>query len=181
MLTPIERQYEEIGQIVRSQGIHGEVVIISEYDVPILFDEKDLVYVQNMRGDLIPARIEKSRIKSQKNQISFFVKFEHVADRKQAEELRGFSVFKRKSEVEPLLKDNPDEIFDLSDFVVFDEQQNIIGTVDDVIDNPAHPILVVQQQGLNPLLIPFVDEYVVEVQESEQRIVCKNIDQLADL
>ena len=87
MLEPIENQYMLIGYIARSHGVKGEVLVISEIEAPALFDEVDLVLLQNERGDLFPARVSSVRVDQQPGRLSFFVKFEHVTDRTQAENL----------------------------------------------------------------------------------------------
>ncbi|HET6528075.1 MAG TPA: ribosome maturation factor RimM [Balneolaceae bacterium] len=179
MLEPIENQYEKIGYIARSHGIQGEVVFIPEMYAPALFDSLDLVRLENARGDLIPARIESARVQEKGNRLSFFVKFEHVTDRTQAEKLKHTSVFAEAEAIGSLV-DAEDEVIDFTTFEVRVDD-TFIGSVREVIDNPAHPILKVITDDQNQLLIPFVDEYVVEVDEESQIIQCQNLDQLADL
>ncbi|HEX6982029.1 MAG TPA: ribosome maturation factor RimM [Balneolaceae bacterium] len=179
MLEPIENQYKKIGYIARSHGVQGEIVIIPEMDAPALFDSLDLVHLENARGDLVPARIESVRVQEKNNRLSFFVKFEHVTDRTQAEKLKHASVFAEAEAVESLI-DSDDTPVDLTIFEVRVDD-TFIGSVREVMDNPAHPILKVITDDQNQLLIPFVDEYVVEVNEDQQIIQCQNLDQLADL
>lgn len=179
MLEPIANQYQPIGYIARSHGVNGEVVIISDFETPQLFDSIDLVHFENARGDLVPARIESVRVQHKNNRLSFFVKFEHVTDRTQAEELKNYAVFANRGDVQNLV-DQLDEPVDFSSFDIrFNGKK--YGTVEMVIDNPAHPILQVVTADQKQLLIPFVDEYVLKVDEEQQTIECQNLDQLADL
>ncbi len=178
MLEPIEDQYQQIGYIARSHGVKGEVLILSEIYAPQLFDDIDLAYIQNARGDLIPVRIESVRIQEKNNRLSFFVKFEHVSDRTQAEELKGFSVYAANDKVAGL---DDDEREDYTSFEVTDDNGNRIGIVEDSIENPAHLILQIATDDEQQLLVPFVDEYVVLTDKEKKVIRCQNLDQLAGL
>ena len=179
MLEPIEDQYLLIGHIARSHGVKGEVLLISEVQAPQLFDDIDLAHIQNVRGDLIPARIESFRVQEKNNRLSFFVKFEHVSDRNQAEELKSCPVYLLKEKVDDLIDD--DEYVDYTEFEIKDDQENNIGIITGVIENPAHPILEVLTDNQEKLLIPFVDEYISSVDEDQGIIYCQNLEQLTNL
>ncbi len=179
MLEPIENQYTQIGHISRSHGVEGDVLIIPEMYTPTLFDALDLVHITNARGELVPARIESVRVQEKNNRLSFFVKFEHVTDRTQAENLKNAAVYADRDIVESLL--DPDALpLDLTSFDVLADGQSI-GTVEAMLENPAHPILEVVTNEQDQLLIPLVDEYVVDIDEESEQIRCKNLDQLRGL
>lgn len=179
MLESIEAQYQQIGYIARSHGVQGEVLIIPEMYAPTLFDTLDLVRIENTRGDLIPARIESVRVQEKNNRLSFFVKFEHVTDRTQAEQLKQHAVFTDRKKVEPLI-DRKESPLDIRSFTVRNKDQHI-GTVESIIDNPAHPILEIATDDNEKLLVPYVDEYVMAVDEKNQQIQCQNLEQLKGL
>lgn len=180
MLQPIEKQYLQIGYIARSHGVNGEVVILPERITPQLFNDIDLAHIQDARGDLIPARIESVRVQQKNNRLSFFVKFEHVTDRNQAEELKGFAVYIKRDKTGHLIEDD-DTSADYASFNVYDESERPVGVVNRVIENPAHPILEITTRNDTQLLVPFVDEYVVSSDEKNRVIVCQNLDQLTDV
>lgn len=176
MLEPVENQYEKIGYISRSHGVQGEVLMIPDFYAPTLFDALDLVRLETARGDLVPARIESVRVQEKNNRLSFFVKFEHVTDRTQAENLKNASVFADREIVESLL-DADDLLLDLTSFVIVCEGKSI-GNVEEMLENPAHPILQVVTNEQEQLLIPLVDEYVADIDEEAKQIQCKNLNQL---
>ena len=179
MLEPIENQYKKIGYIARSHGVQGDVLIIPEFYAPTLFDTLDLVRIENTRGELIPARVESVRVQEKNNRLSFFVKFEHVTDRTQAEELKHFGVFADRETVEGLI--NQDDVpIDFTAFEVWEDGKSI-GSVEAMIENPAHPILQVVTDEQEQLLIPLVDEYVTGIDKETEKIQCKNLDQLRGL
>jgi 16S rRNA processing protein RimM len=176
MLEPIENQYEKIGYISRSHGVQGEVLVIPDIYAPSLFDALDLVSIETTRGDLIPARIESVRVQEKNNRLSFFVKFEHLTDRTQAENLKNSSVFADREIVESML-DTDDLPPDLTSFAIISDGQSI-GKVEEMLENPAHPILQVVTNKQEQLLIPLVDEYVADIDEEVKEIQCKNLEQL---
>ncbi len=179
MLEPIENQYTKIGYISRSHGVEGDVLIIPDIYAPTLFDVLDLVRIETARGDLIPARVGSVRVQEKNNRLSFFVKFEHVTDRTQAEELKNQAVFADRETVESLL--DPDALpLDLTSFEVWADD-NKIGSVVTMMQNPAHPILKVVTDEQDQLLIPLVDEYIVDIDEESQKIQCQNLGQLRSL
>lgn len=177
MLESIENQYHKIGYIARSHGVQGEVLIISELDAPTLFDSLDLVRIENARGDLIPARVESVRVQEKHHRLSFFVKFEHVTDRTQADRLKQHAVFADRGQVEHLLDRNDDKPADMTSFEVRMDDRRI-GSVEEILHNPAHPILQISTHNGEQLLVPFVDEYVTEVDEAHRQIHCRNLEQL---
>jgi len=179
MLEPIEDQYLRVGYIARSHGTDGKVLIVSEVNVPHLFEEIDLAHIQNARGDLIPARIESARVQQKNNRLSFFVKFEHVSDRNQAEKLKGFPVFVSREKTAPLFEQQGEP--DYTTFTIVDRENEIEGYISEVIDNPAHPLLQVITENREKFLVPFVDEYIVRINEDEKVIQCRNLNQLAEL
>jgi 16S rRNA processing protein RimM len=179
MLESIENQYQQIGYISRSHGVQGDVLIIPEIYAPTLFDALDLVRIENARGDLVPARVESVRVQEKKNRLSFFVKFEHVSDRTQAEDLKNSAVYADREMVEDLL--DPDEMpLDFTSFNVWADGEHV-GSVEAMLQNPAHPIIQVITTEQKELLIPVVDEYVAKVDEENQKIQCKNLHQLEGL
>lgn len=178
MLEPVDQQYVMVGSIARSQGVDGTVLLIPEICTPELFDTIDLVRLQDARGDLVPARIESIRVQQKNNRLSFFVKFDHITDRNQAETIKNFRVYAAKTAVDHLIKQESSDSF--ISFEVKDNNDAIVGTVDEIIDSAAHPILVVNTEA-RQLLIPFVDEYIVSTDEKNAIIYCKNLDQLTDL
>lgn len=181
MLEPIEDQYQQIGHIARSHGVKGEVLIISRFEAPQLFDEINLVHIQNTRGDLVPARIESYRAQHKKNRLSFFVKFEHVPDRNKAEELKGFPVFVSRDKLNFLLDGGQLQSTDYTAFEVINEKGEPIGSVTAVIENPAHPILEVTLKDKETVLVPLVEEYISDIDEEQELFKCQNLDRLTNL
>jgi 16S rRNA processing protein RimM len=99
-----------------------------------------------------------------------------VADRNAAEALKGTAVQIRRSHFPPL---SNDEFYwvDLIGLTVENLQGESLGTVNDLMDNGAHPILRVTvpetpdaDKAPQELLIPFVDQFVKTVDQAGKKI-----------
>lgn len=98
-----------------------------------------------------------------------------IADRNMAEALKGTAVHVRRSHF-PALPDGEFYWVDLIGLTVENLQGELLGTVVDLMDNGAHPILRVnppqasETEKLQELLIPFVDQFVKTVDQAARKI-----------
>ena len=72
-----------------------------------------------------------------------------------------------------ILADTTDDEFywhQLIGCAVVNEQQQHLGQVSGLLETGAHDVLQIAQSG-QPLLVPFTDPYIIDVNVSEQRIV----------
>lgn len=93
-----------------------------------------------------------------------------VPDRNVAEALRGCAVWVRRADF-PAPADDEFYWVDLIGSIVVNEQQETLGTVAGLIDNGAHQILRIVDEGGTERLVPFVEVYVKSVDVAGKRIV----------
>lgn len=99
-----------------------------------------------------------------------------VADRDAAEALKGATVHIRRSHF-PALDDNEFYWVDLIGLNVENLHGEALGKVSELMDNGAHPIMVVQAEEVSAdgkprqWLIPFVEHFVPTVDVAARRIV----------
>lgn len=164
----------QVGHVLRSHGLEGELKVFFDVSDPQEIEELKLVYLRNDRGDFYPARITDMRVEGKRNNISFFVQFDHIADRTGAEALKNRGIYLEVEEATAFL-DAKDETEDsLVDHEVYDGDK-ALGLVIEVMNNPAHPILVVATTS-GSRLIPYVDHYIKETRDGN--IYCQNLDEL---
>lgn len=179
MTQPANNRFIEIGRIGRPHGLEGTVRIVpNSVFTAYLLDQTSIVFMKNNRSDLIPVRIESIQIEEKRNQQTFFVKFDSIADRTDAEQAIGKALFIEKEKPDSLLA-KQDEPVSIVGYAV-DYQNREIGRVLDVLKNPAHPILEISFES-GSLLIPFVDEYIEKTDHEKHTVYCQNLDQLTDL
>ena len=101
----------------------------------------------------------------------FLVDLEGVVDRTGAAALKGEELVLERREL-----DTPQEgefyVGDLIGLVAMNETGEILGTVDETIETPAHEILVVHKEG-DALYVPFTLEHVPQVDLDARHVVVR--------
>lgn len=164
----------QVGHVLRSHGLDGELKVFFDVSDPQEIEDLKLVYLRNDRGDFYPARITDMRVEGKRNNISFFVQFDHIADRTGAEALKNRGIFLEVENATAFLNAEDEAEDSLVDHEVYDDNE-AIGLVIEVMNNPAHPILVVGTTS-GSRLIPYIDHFVKETRDGN--IYCQNLDEL---
>ncbi|MBL8148479.1 MAG: 16S rRNA processing protein RimM [Blastocatellia bacterium] len=165
-----------VANIVRPQGIRGEVVAEIVTDFPERFEVLDSVYLCSKGVPLQRAELEgfwfhKGRI---------VLKFSSIDTRDQAEALRGFSVKIPRSSLVELPSDTYFE-FDLIGCKVETLSGNTLGKVREIMPTGAAPLLVVESEEGKEILLPFADAICPTVDIASKLIVVKPPEGLLDL
>jgi len=154
-----------VGRIGRPHGVRGEVAVEVRTDAP---EERFEVgtTLDTDPSDAGPLTITAVRQHGDR----LLVRFEGVADRNAAEELRGVFLVIDSSELPPL--DDPDEFHDyeLIGLRVETTSGEAVGEVVDVLHH-AQDTLVVSGNGKAEVLVPFVRALVPEIDTEAGRIV----------
>jgi 16S rRNA processing protein RimM len=144
-----------VGRIGRAHGVRGDLF------VEPMTDEPEVRFAPEAR--LIISNNETLTVAQSKwHSGRFVVHFVGIDDRNQAETLKGIEL---RAEVDPLaLPDNPDEFYDhqlVGLKVILAGQQ--IGNVTEVVHLPSQDLLAVRKLDLTEFLIPFVKEFVPDI------------------
>jgi 16S rRNA processing protein RimM len=167
--------WTSLGFISRIHGLKGEVVLEPEFDAELYTTDR-IYYLGKLNQDPVPVRISAFKLVKKGDQLSFFVTFEHISDRTEAERLKGYSVFLPSEELE--IDEFPEG--DLVGYrVLNDDSGTDEGEVVDMIDNPAHVLLQVVDDGA--YFIPLVDEFIVEIDDEQRIIRVSGIEELKSL
>ena len=152
-----------VGRIGRPHGIRGEVTVEVRTDEPERYFLPDATVLVNEQ----PVVIDTVRW----NGARLALQLQGVVDRNAAELLRGAVITaERDDDVTP---DEPDTYYDASlvGCAVVDPGGRTIGEVSDVLHLPGQDVLVVLDAAGKENLIPFVAEFVPEVDLDGRRIV----------
>ena len=170
--------FTQIGHVARTHGLKGELKVMLETENPEVAESLTMVYLRNQRGDFYPCRIATVRTEGKGNRISFFVQFDHIADRNAAEALKGRALFIENDKAEAFfLEDAEDENF--LNFEVINEHGTHVGLVTDELDNGAQLVLIIATTK-GSLLVPVVDQFVTSIDEEEGVIRCCNLELLEE-
>jgi len=157
-------EFVSVGRIGKPHGIRGEVVVEVLSDVAERFAVGAEVDIVDRGGERRRIRIAASRI----GQGKAIVLFEGLETREQAEELRdsGLEIDRRTV---PLAPAGAFYYFELIGCLCEDMQTGELGEVERVIDDGGGLLLEIRGESKN-LLVPFVSEYLREVDVGGRRI-----------
>ncbi len=69
----------------------------------------------------------------------------------------------------------------LEGFKLYDQKHGFVGVITAMQENPAHPLLEVEREGAEVLLVPLVEELIVDVSEEERSVTMALPDGLLEL
>lgn len=166
----------EIGIIIKAQGTLGGFILEITHPAIQLNDIPELVYIRYPDHQWQPYRVEAARVHQDRKRKLFFVILKGIYTRTEAEKLRNHLVMTDINlELPPV---EPDVIGYLA--VRADRTQ--IGVVSDLLETPAYDILVVSSNPeTNKTLIPWIDEFVSEVDHKGCLVITKNTSDLENL
>jgi len=160
-----------IGKIVNVVGLKGEVKVYNYSDSVDAYVDTPEVYV----GDKL-TKIEKVRL--QKNMV--VLKLEGINDRDAAEKARGKMIYITEDDL-PELEEGEFYVRDLIGMSVYEENGQKIGEVSDVIQNSAQDIFEIETEDNKKILIPRVDEFILDIDAENREIKVHLIEGILDL
>jgi 16S rRNA processing protein RimM len=165
-----------VGRIGRAHGIRGDALVDVRTDDPDLRFAVGSVLATDPAA-AGPVTVERSRWHSGK----LLVAFEGYPDRTAVEALRGVRLVIDSDELPPL--DDPDEFHDheLVGLAVLTADGTRLGELTEVIHSPAGELLAVARPDGGEALIPFIREFVPEVDVKGGRVVVTPPEGLLDL
>ncbi len=169
-----DERYVEVGRVVSPHGLRGWCVCRTyNEESETLRTGLDVLLVNHQKKE------EKFLIEKvqRKGKGVFLIKFQGVDSREQSEALKGAKLLVCEGALSPLAEDEYYWIH-LIGCKVLDEEIGSIGEVAEIISTGAHDVLVVNEPGGQEILVPFVDEYVKDVNVKRKEITVRNLDRL---
>lgn len=169
---PVKKQYLEIGQIVTTHGIAGEVRVKPWCDSPELLCEFDCLYFD---GGEKETRVERARV--HKNVV--VMKLKGVDTMDDALKLRNKVLFADRDEFE--LEEGTYFIQDLLGLEVIDaDSGKRYGRIVDVTQTGANDVYHVKGENGKELLVPAIADVVLETDVEGGRMVIRPLKGLFD-
>lgn len=166
----MEKEYTEIGIIIKPHGLKGDVVLKVEPTVETHLSSFKSVFL-NLNGTYVPYLVEGV---AALNKGKAKIKMMGLDDSNIANSFRGKSLF----QLSALLY--IDKQVDLEGFLVVDANESEIGTILSVIDSTAQTLLEVQR-GEDEIYIPLVEEFILETDISNRTLKMNLPDGILDL
>lgn len=168
MLNPDD--YIFVGKIGRTTGTDGSLTIIPMTSFPERFKELDEVFLTRIKS--VPKTCKVTKVLFHKEKI--IMKLEGIDSIEEAEKLKDYRVTIHKDDKFELPKDYY-YISDLTECIVFDQDDNELGQVKEVMEMASNDIYIVDYKG-EDLLIPAISQFVQDIDIENKKIVVSLID-----
>ncbi len=170
-------EWYNVGKIVNTHGIRGEVRVISQTDFP---EERYAVGQQLglfKKGEEKPLLLTIASSRQHKNFI--LLSFEGYPTINDVESFRdGLLKVNEQQLEEDKLQDNEFYYHEIVGCTVYDQQGNEIGKVKEIFETAANDVWTVKGLDGKDHYIPVVDEFIKEIDIDEKKIVIEVIEGL---
>ncbi len=147
------KQFLEIGKIVNTHGIGGEIKVQPWCDTPEVLTQFDVLYFK----DQTPLTILSSRV----HKGCVIMRLKGIDTIEKATALRERILYMNRDDVEL-----PEDLVFIQDIIglsVYDQRlDRVMGTLKDVLTNPANDVYVIKD-GDKQYLVPAVREFLKDV------------------
>lgn len=160
----------EIGRVVNTHGIRGELKIQPWCDDPAIFDELEYIYIDGRRYVITRSRFHKT---------CEIVAVEGIDNINDAELLKNKIVTVEREQLGEL----PEGTYYIADIIglsVVTDAGAELGKIGQVISTGSNDVYEVEREGKKPLLLPVIDEVVKEVNIDEGYVTVSLMKGLAD-
>lgn len=152
-----------VGEVQKTHGIHGELNVRFTTD---LFDLDIPFFIFEMDRILVPFFVKSLRPKSGTTALMLLDELEKEED---SREMIGKTVYLPNEYLGRIADDEIEPEY-FTGFEVFEKAAGKIGEVLE-IDDSTENVLFVIQSGENELLIPMVEEYILEIDHEKRKIL----------
>lgn len=171
----MNQEYFQIGSIITTHGLKGEVKVYPTTEDPKRFEALKEVLLEEKNGF---TSLKIRSVKYFKNVI--ILGFKEFTDINQVESLRGKKLFvSRENALE--LEDNEYFIPDLIGIKVVDEDENEIGVLKDVLETGANDVYIVKTAEGKEILVPAIKDCILFVDTEKELMKIHLLDGLLDL
>lgn len=164
----------EVGKIINTHGLRGEVKVVPWMDAPEDFEELGKVYLKTREENIL---LTVKSVRYQKNNL--IVKFAEFDDINEVERYKNCVLYADRDALGEL-PEGTYYIVDLIGLTVYTEDGERVGVIDDVFNTGANDIYDVKREGKKNLLLPVIDEVVKEVDINNGRVTVHIMEGLDD-
>ncbi len=169
-MASTEPEFLLLGEILRPHGIRGELRMRMLTDYPERISAIGSVFVGRSPNDSAAKRYRVQAMRMHKNYG--LLKLKTIADRNDAEVLRGLFVMVRLEDAVPL-EDGEFYLYQLIGMSVVTHDNVLLGSVTDIIETGANDVYVVHGTRYGEVLVPVTDETILETDVAARRIIVR--------
>lgn len=166
--------YLNVGKIVNTHGIKGEVRVQSITEQPEeRYQVGSKLVIEINKNEQLPVTVKSHRVHK-----SFdLLMFEEFSSINEVERFKN----KMLQIDEKLLPELEDGVYYESEIInakVFDEEENEIGFLKEILFMPANDVWVVKRPDKKDLLLPFIESVILKVDTQNKKIVVRILEGL---
>ena len=165
----------EVGKIVNTHGLRGEVKVVPWTDYPEVFEDIETVYIKK-KSDF--ERLDIAGIKYQKNNL--IIRFAQLKDINEAEKYKNRVLYAERASLGEL----PEGVYYIADLIGLDvvkEDGEKVGVISDVFNTGSNDIYEVKREGQKNLLLPVIDDVVLNIDVENKKVTVRMMEGLEDL
>lgn len=165
----------EVGKIVNTHGLRGEVKVVPWTDYPEVFEDIETVYIKK-KSDF--ERLDIAGIKYQKNNL--IIRFAQLKDINEAEKYKNRVLYAERASLGEL----PEGVYYIADLIGLDvvkEDGEKVGIISDVFNTGSNDIYEVKREGQKNLLLPVIDDVVLNIDVENKKVTVRMMEGLEDL
>lgn len=160
-------KYFNVGKIVNTQGIKGEIRVISSTDFPEeRFRKGNILYIEVAPNDLFEVKVASHRLHKNFHLLTF-VGLDNIND---VEKYKG-KMLRINEEQLSELDEGEFYYHEIIDCEVFTEDGEKIGTIKEILSPGANDVWVVKRPGEKDLLLPYIEEVVKEIDVENKKVI----------
>lgn len=158
-------KYLEVGKIVNTFGIRGQIKVVPFTDDVRRFDKLKNVYIERKK-ELEPHKIE--NVKYTNNMV--IIKFQAIDSIEEAEKYKNCILKIDRKDAIKLPKDTF-FIADLIGLPVYTDEGILLGKVDDIYNAGSSDIYVVKDELGKQVLLPAIKDVLKEIDLENEKII----------
>ena len=152
-------KFLEIGKIVNTFGIKGELKVVSRFEMPEkVFVKGKIVYINDKSYVITNVRY---------HHYNYLIELNNIKDINEVEYLIGYNIFLKEEDLD--LNDDEYLISELITYQVMDNNE-LLGIVTDYDDNKVNPLIKVN----NKFYIPLKSNYLNKIDKEKHIIYINN-------
>lgn len=171
----METNMYDVGKIVNTHGVQGEVRVIRITDFEERFNPGSIVYVVKENDKPLPLTI----ISHRTHKDFDLLKFEDLDDINQVIHFKE-ALLKIKEEQLTELPEGEYYHHEIVDCEMYTVEGQKLGTITEVLVPGANDVFVVKQSTGKELLIPFIKDVVKKISIEEKKVIIKVMEGLLD-
>lgn len=169
-------QYLRVGVIASTHGIRGEVKVYPTTDDLERFETLKDVVLLTQRKEQLPLTVEGVKFFKQ----FAILKFKGIDDINDIQKYKGCDLMVSRENAQPLAE-NEYYIGDLIGMKVESDDGKSLGILSDVLQTGANDVYVVKRSDGSELLLPVIDDCILDVDVENGRVRAHVMEGLLDL